>query len=170
MWANGALTHCGLVTPYDDINLGQHWLRQWLVARRHQAITRTNVDLSLVRFCGIHLRAISQGGWPKLLFCVMSMKIIFLTFLPHLGCNELTHKNVTLMSQLWGVYCKHLWENCDVTRLNIIKIDSRWLHKILNHTNQLKQKPTKKCSKSKKYWAEIIHTESKCNNKQELCN
>ena len=21
------LTHCGLVTPYGDINLGQHWLR-----------------------------------------------------------------------------------------------------------------------------------------------
>ena len=21
------LTHCGLVTPFDDIDLGQHWLR-----------------------------------------------------------------------------------------------------------------------------------------------
>ena len=21
------LTHCGLVTPYGDIDLGQHWLR-----------------------------------------------------------------------------------------------------------------------------------------------
>ena len=25
-------THCGLVMPYDDIDLGQHWLRWWLVA------------------------------------------------------------------------------------------------------------------------------------------
>ena len=25
-WING-LTHCGLVTPYGDINLGQHWLK-----------------------------------------------------------------------------------------------------------------------------------------------
>ena len=44
----------------------QHWLRQWLVAWRHQAITWTNVDFSLVRLPGIHLRTISQ--WvPKLL-------------------------------------------------------------------------------------------------------
>ena len=40
------LTHCGLVTPYGDINLWQHWLRQWLAAWRHQAIAWTfNVDL-----------------------------------------------------------------------------------------------------------------------------
>ena len=35
------LTHCGLVMSLDDIELGQHWLRQWLVARQHQAITWT---------------------------------------------------------------------------------------------------------------------------------
>ena len=28
------LTHSGQVTPYDNIELGQHWLRQWLVAWR----------------------------------------------------------------------------------------------------------------------------------------
>ena len=39
-----SLTHCGLVTPYGDMELGQHCLRQWLVAWRHQAITWTNVD------------------------------------------------------------------------------------------------------------------------------
>ena len=54
------LTHFGLVTPYDDINLVQHWLRSWLAAWRHQAITWTNVDLSLVRSSGIHLSAILQ--------------------------------------------------------------------------------------------------------------
>ena len=26
------LTPCGRVTPYGDLNLGQTWLRQWLVA------------------------------------------------------------------------------------------------------------------------------------------
>ena len=31
-----ALTHCGLVTPYGDIDLGQHWVRSWLVVWRHQ--------------------------------------------------------------------------------------------------------------------------------------
>ena len=36
---NVTLTDCGLATPYGDRNLGQHWLRLWLVAWRHQAIT-----------------------------------------------------------------------------------------------------------------------------------
>ena len=40
-----ALTHCGLVTPLGDIDLGQHWLRNWLVAWWPQTITWTNVDL-----------------------------------------------------------------------------------------------------------------------------
>ena len=53
------LTHCGLVTPYGDRDLGQLWLRQWLVAWRHQAITWTNVDLSSVMSLGIHLRELS---------------------------------------------------------------------------------------------------------------
>ena len=39
---------------------GQHWLRQWLIAGRHQAITWTNGQFYLMGFCGIHLRAISQ--------------------------------------------------------------------------------------------------------------
>ena len=38
------LTHFGQVTPYGVMGLGQHWFRLWLVAWRHQAITRTNVD------------------------------------------------------------------------------------------------------------------------------
>ena len=38
------LTHWPLVTPYGDKDLGQLWLRQWLVAWWHQAITWTNVD------------------------------------------------------------------------------------------------------------------------------
>ena len=33
------LTHCGLVTPYGDRGLAQHWLMYWLVALRHQAIS-----------------------------------------------------------------------------------------------------------------------------------
>ena len=38
------LTHCGLVMPYGNIELDQHWLRQWLVAWWHQDITWTNVN------------------------------------------------------------------------------------------------------------------------------
>ena len=41
----GGLTHCGLVTSYSDIDVGLHWLRYWLAALRHQAITWTNVDI-----------------------------------------------------------------------------------------------------------------------------
>ena len=51
---------CDLMTPYGDIDLGRHWLRQWLGAWRHQAITWTNVELSPKVFCGIHLRSISK--------------------------------------------------------------------------------------------------------------
>ena len=54
------LTHCGLMTPYGDGDLGQHWLRWWLVAWWHQAITWTNVDWSSVKSSDIHIRAISQ--------------------------------------------------------------------------------------------------------------
>ena len=55
-----ALTHWGLVMPYGAIDLGQHWPMWWLGAWRHQAITWTNVDLSLVRSSDKHMRAISQ--------------------------------------------------------------------------------------------------------------
>ena len=41
------------------MELGQHWLRWWLVAWRYQAITWANVDLSSVRSLGIHLRSLS---------------------------------------------------------------------------------------------------------------
>ena len=37
-------THCGLGTPYGVRNLGQHWLRYWLIVWQHRAITWTNVD------------------------------------------------------------------------------------------------------------------------------
>ena len=54
------LTYYGLVTLYSDIDLGQHWLRQWLVAWQYQGITWTNVDLALARFNDICLRAIHK--------------------------------------------------------------------------------------------------------------
>ena len=54
------LTHCGLVMPYDNIDLDQHWFREWLVAWQHQAITWTSVDLSSVRSSDNHTRAVSE--------------------------------------------------------------------------------------------------------------
>ena len=42
-WKN-YVTHCGLVMPYGDIDLGQHWHRLRFVAWWHQAITWINVN------------------------------------------------------------------------------------------------------------------------------
>ena len=61
MVANGiVLTHCGQVMPYNNTDIGQHCFRYWFGAWQHQAITWTNVYLSSVVLCGIHLRAISK--------------------------------------------------------------------------------------------------------------
>ena len=38
------LTHCGLVTLYGVIELGQYWFQWWLGALWHHSITWTNVD------------------------------------------------------------------------------------------------------------------------------
>ena len=54
------LTYCGLVMAYGGRDLGQHWLRLWLVAWWHQAITWTSVNLSSMRSCVIQLSAILQ--------------------------------------------------------------------------------------------------------------
>ena len=73
------LTHCGLVTPYGNRDLGQHWLRWWFVAWRHQAITRTNVDLSSVTSKDIHLEEISwemsQPSIAKMNLITMKLKL-----------------------------------------------------------------------------------------------
>ena len=83
------LTHCGLVTPYVARDLVQHWLRWWLVAWRHQAITWTNVDLSSVMSNGIHLRAILQEI-PQSSVTKISLKITYLKCCSNLpGANEL---------------------------------------------------------------------------------
>ena len=77
-------TNCGLVMPCGDIDLGQHWFRQWLDAWRHHAITRTNIDLSLIRFCSIHLHSVS-----KVIFSKLNLKIIPLKLLLYLpGVHE----------------------------------------------------------------------------------
>ena len=59
-------THRGLVTPYGEIQLGQQWFMQWLIAWRHRAITRTYVDLSSICYCVMHPRKISKISITKL--------------------------------------------------------------------------------------------------------
>ena len=98
-----ALTHCGLMTPYGDGDLGQHWLRLWLVAWRHQAITWTNVDLPSVRSIGIHLSTILQEILQPSITKI-SWKITFWKFLWNLpGTNELSHQgDVSVMDGMLG--------------------------------------------------------------------
>ena len=100
-----------------QLTINQHWFRQWLVAcsapihylnqwwpssPTHICCARgrwvkapnqtwTNVNFSLVSFCGIHLRAISWQ-MPQLLFCIISLKDKLLTSLPMRGpgANVLT--------------------------------------------------------------------------------
>ena len=54
------LTHCGLVTTYSLVvnTASGNGLRLWLIARRHQPITKTNVDCSSAGSCGIHTMTI----------------------------------------------------------------------------------------------------------------
>ena len=54
------LTLCGLVTPYEDIDMDLRWLRQWLVAWVHQTITPISVEYHQWMAVGIELREISQ--------------------------------------------------------------------------------------------------------------
>ena len=48
-----SLKSIGLVAPYGDTELSQHWFR-------HQAVALSNVDISSDVSCVIHLRATSQ--------------------------------------------------------------------------------------------------------------
>ena len=75
------LISCGLVTPYGDIDQGQHWLRFWLVVWQHQTITWTNIDLSLVMSCGINLRTLSWQNL-KIPFSKSKLKIVLLKLHP----------------------------------------------------------------------------------------
>ena len=75
------LTHYGIV--------GQHWLRYWLVAWRHQAITWTNVDSSSMKSSDIHIRAISQE-MPQPSIPKIHLKITYSKFHSNFpGANEL---------------------------------------------------------------------------------
>ena len=86
------LTHCGIVAPYSHIDLGQHRLRQWLAAWRHQAITWTNVDQwgsVAFNWDQFHSKCLRYQS------CVTGLKHMFLNLQAHLpGTNELIKKSV----------------------------------------------------------------------------
>ena len=97
------LTRCGLMTPYDDLDLDQDWLRYWPVAWRYQAIAWTNMEFSLVRLCCIYVKEISQRV-TKLPFCMMTLKIILLKLLLHLSKSC---KPALVCAMTWACFYLH---------------------------------------------------------------
>ena len=74
-----SLTHCGLVTSYGAVNLGQHWLGWWLVAWRHRAITSTNIGTPSARSSGIHFKVIFT--WiPKIPIPKLSWNLVIWSY------------------------------------------------------------------------------------------
>ena len=85
------LQECRQMMQYGDINPSLHWLRQWLVSWRRQAITWTNIDLSDV-FYVIHMWPTSQESLMNLTLNMYS-EITLFKLLSHLpGANGLIMK------------------------------------------------------------------------------
>ena len=85
--------------PYSNTDLGQHWLRLWPVAWRHQAITRTKFDLSSVRSQDVHLRGISQEIAQSSITKI-SFKFFYLKFASNLpGANELKENCISNVNE-----------------------------------------------------------------------
>ena len=104
------INHCGLVTPCGNRDLGQHWLRYWLVAWLHQAITWTNVDWSSVKSSDIHIRAISQE-MPQPSITIICLKITCLKFHSDFpGASE-------LISLWWNDVIWHQWTGSTLNHL-----------------------------------------------------
>ena len=124
------------MTPYGDIDLGQHWLRWWLDAWRYQTITWTNVDLSSVRSCIIHLRTLSKEAL-KVPISKASLKIEFLKLHPNLpGANELKTVQYVLNHQCpcgpvtpYGII-KLYSSQRSIFHLEIIM--ARWCHTVMD--------------------------------------
>ena len=86
-------THCVIVaTPYDDTDLGQHWLRWRHGALRHYL---NQYWLIINEFCGTHLGPMLQDV-PKISIRKMSLRSTLVKVLPHLSgpkqlCQILSH-------------------------------------------------------------------------------
>ena len=63
-------------------DLGQHWIRLWLVVWRHQPISRISIDLSSVRSCAIYQKAIALDMLMKMV-SKLHLKIVLIKSKPH---------------------------------------------------------------------------------------
>ena len=114
------LTHCGLMTPYGDIDLDQHWLRLCLVAWRHQATAWTNFDLLLIKFSDIRLRAITKQMTPPSI-AEICLRITFKNNILFKSLKGKAFKYHTYHDGLWCMYAFH------AIHTNIYPLGSRFI-------------------------------------------
>ena len=164
------LTHCGLVKPYGDRDLGQHWLRQWLVAWQHQAITWTDVDWLSVKSNDINIRAISQE-MPQPSITKICLKITQLKFLSNFpGAKELRvdhdfGENVSGELKAVPIFVVHLrMPFVSISLPTFIQCLIKWIKVLIvyamviiqfpcNQTSHCQKSQVKKCKYPLKYFS-----------------
>ena len=107
-----ALIHCGLVTPHGDRYLGDIGSSNGLLPGGTKPLLEPICTYLLVRFCGIHLRAILH--WEsKLSLYIMSLKSTFLkSSSPFLGpVNSANTRHTVCILHTWGdfvIWCQQI--------------------------------------------------------------
>ena len=121
------LTHWGLVTSYGDNDIGQHWLRLWFAAWRHQAITWTNVYLRIMVSNHTSFVDVSTNTLSKI--CIWKY---FFTDFEHLpGANGVNHI-------IYGDACSKSVSHHDLEKASLLRkeflvsIDITWFLHVKN--------------------------------------
>ena len=90
------LTYRGLVAIYDDINLGQHWLKLWLLPQGIKPLPESMLTSDYCSYVAFTWEQFNSDC-PRYYSVSWVWKIIFIILLPHLpGANALT-----LISDHW---------------------------------------------------------------------
>ena len=108
---------CGLVMPYGNKDLFQHYCSLWLVPWWRQAIIWTSVALSSIGSCAIQLNAITLG----ILIMIMHLQIGNLKSKQHPpDTNDLSSVHDAYWSRLLYVICWG-WAGTCLGRLTVIR-------------------------------------------------
>ena len=94
------LTHCGLVTPYGTIGLGQHWVRLWLASRQQQ------IYYTMFRIMMTYV--VTYHGWVRKHFPNMKGVLGSQFFRGVLYTLSLYHPEEKRYD-LWRVYSNQCW-------------------------------------------------------------
>ena len=111
---SAGITHCGLMTLYGRIDWGQRWIKQWLVAWRHQAIAWAKVELLLESFSGLQITEnnIKESAQSTILYNEFKNRTrIYFHIIP--GANELIHDlDFVYLMVIYGLCA---WVKADLT-------------------------------------------------------